>query len=134
MYLASTTAWLEEVGSLAKYQTALSERFTALLGPVTGQEDPRTLVTLTWELSLDRLMAQGLPQAREVMRLIGCFASAAIPVSVLVPNRTGKPTHRVRLKVISALTARVQRGIRIREQAWRRTVAALCDLGLLDLS
>jgi hypothetical protein len=53
----------------------------------TREDDPRTIVTQTWEISLDGLAAHGLPQARPLLRLLCCFAVATpIPVALLVPE------------------------------------------------
>ena len=40
----------------------------------------------TWELSLDALEAQGTGQARPLLRVLSCFASA-VPVPALLLDR-----------------------------------------------
>ncbi|GAA4567407.1 tetratricopeptide repeat protein [Planotetraspora kaengkrachanensis] len=48
---------------------------------------PRAMVSRTWELSLDSLADQGLGQARRLLYLLSCFASATpIPASILRPE------------------------------------------------
>ena len=47
-------------------------------------EAERTVVMLTWELSLDSLSRRGLPHARPLLRLLSCYASPLpIPLSLL---------------------------------------------------
>ena len=41
---------------------------------------------MTWELSLDALQAQGIGQARPLLRVLSCFASA-VPVPPLLLDR-----------------------------------------------
>ena len=79
-YLASPFA---TAATFALYQHALSERFAELMGRGT---DDRARVIATWELSLDALTAQGLGQARPVLQVLSCFASA-VPVPPLLLNR-----------------------------------------------
>ncbi|WP_026411180.1 tetratricopeptide repeat protein [Actinomadura oligospora] len=43
----------------------------------------RQLISRTWELTLDLLDTQGLPEARSLMRLLSCFAAAPLPVALL---------------------------------------------------
>ncbi|MFI7629696.1 tetratricopeptide repeat protein [Microbispora rosea] len=43
----------------------------------------RRLVGRTWELTLDLLDAQGLAEARTIMRLMSCFAPAPFPIDLL---------------------------------------------------
>jgi hypothetical protein len=79
-YLASEFA--AEV-TFGQYRRALSARFGELLG--RGEED-RAKVIATWELSLDALQAQGTGQARLLLRVLSCFASA-VPVPPLLLDR-----------------------------------------------
>jgi tetratricopeptide (TPR) repeat protein len=66
--------------TFAGYMRALNERFARLMGgePTSGD---RAIVTSTWELSLDALAARGRPQARPLLRVLGCLAPA-----VVIPN------------------------------------------------
>lgn len=74
--------------SFEAYRRALdaSPEAITLINP--DPDDPelaeRTLVMLTWELSLDALRKHGLPQARPLLRLLSCYAPAVpIPLSLL---------------------------------------------------
>ncbi|MFY4717153.1 hypothetical protein [Streptomyces sp. LaBMicrA B280] len=43
----------------------------------------RRLVGRTWEMSLDLLARQGMPEARRLMRLLSCFGRAPFPMDLL---------------------------------------------------
>ncbi|MYS17149.1 tetratricopeptide repeat protein [Streptomyces sp. SID4982] len=45
--------------------------------------DSRHLLSRTWQLSLDALTAQGLPEATSLLRLLVCWASDPLPLKVL---------------------------------------------------
>jgi tetratricopeptide (TPR) repeat protein len=48
----------------------------------------RSVVTRTWEISLDNLARDGVPQARNLLRLLSCYAAdASIPMSLLDGRR-----------------------------------------------
>ena len=79
-YLASPFA---AEATFTQYRQALSVRFGELMG--RGDED-RAKVIATWELSLDALQAQGIGQARLLLRILSCFASA-VPVPPLLLDR-----------------------------------------------
>ncbi|WP_328582650.1 tetratricopeptide repeat protein [Streptomyces sp. NBC_00370] len=55
-------------------------------------EDARSLVMQTWEVSLDALEQQGIPQVRPIMRILSCWASRPVPVALLSPKVLGR-TH-----------------------------------------
>lgn len=76
-YLASPFA---AEATFNQYRQALSVRFGELMG--RGDQD-RAKVIATWELSLDALAAQGIGQARLLLRVLSCFASA-VPVPPLL--------------------------------------------------
>jgi tetratricopeptide (TPR) repeat protein len=76
-YLASPFA---TAATFTLYQQALSVRFAELMGH--GTED-RARVIATWELSLDALAEHGVEQARMLLQVLSCFASA-IPVPPLL--------------------------------------------------
>ena len=82
--------------SFAAYQDALRHKGMGRLlteeeGLASGS-DPRRAVTSTWELSLDSLDRAGVPQARELLRLLSCYAPGLpIPVSLL----EAEPLHRL---------------------------------------
>ncbi|WP_420033312.1 tetratricopeptide repeat protein [Streptomyces sp. cg28] len=44
----------------------------------------RHLLSHTWQLSLDALAAQGLPHAGDLLRLLACWSSDPLPLSVLL--------------------------------------------------
>ncbi|WP_342741221.1 NB-ARC domain-containing protein [Amycolatopsis xylanica] len=52
----------------------------------------RGLVGRTWEMSLDLLEAQGIAQARPLMRLISCFAPAPLPVELIAEDESYLPS------------------------------------------
>ncbi|MGW3336582.1 tetratricopeptide repeat protein [Streptomyces sp. NPDC001009] len=45
--------------------------------------DSRHLPSRTWQLSLDALATKGLPEADHLLRLLACWSSAPLPLSVL---------------------------------------------------
>jgi hypothetical protein len=57
--------------SFSAYRKALDDRLPVMLG--TGA-DSRSVVTSTWEISLDSLTASGNSQARPLLRVFFCFA------------------------------------------------------------
>jgi tetratricopeptide (TPR) repeat protein len=73
------------------YTDALGDLGTELLdeGAVHSSTDiqlehlHRQLVSRTWEISLDLLHDQGLPEARMIMRLFSCFAALPFPVDLI---------------------------------------------------
>lgn len=72
------------------YRLAFHQRFTQLDqlheiggGPGGPSSDNRTLLTRTWELSLDLLHDLGMSLARPLMRWLSCFEQAAIPYDVI---------------------------------------------------
>jgi tetratricopeptide (TPR) repeat protein len=75
--------------TFAAYHQALDREPSgaSLLRPDPGTppaSDPRATVMRTWELSLDDLAHNGLPEARAVLRLLSCFApSFRIPLDLL---------------------------------------------------
>ncbi|WP_327668101.1 MULTISPECIES: tetratricopeptide repeat protein [unclassified Streptomyces] len=59
--------------------------------------DSRHLPSRTWQLSLDALATQGLPQAATLLRLLACWSSDPLPLSILRELELGSafPTSRV---------------------------------------
>ncbi|MFF2250344.1 tetratricopeptide repeat protein [Streptomyces sp. NPDC058142] len=51
--------------------------------------DSRHLPSRTWQLSLDALAAQGLPEAGQLLRLLACWSSDPLPLSVLLGAELG---------------------------------------------
>lgn len=63
-------------------------------GAAPGEQELRRLITSTWQISLDALAEQGVPESTTLLRLLSCFASAPLPVGVLAPagiDDTGLP-------------------------------------------
>lgn len=63
-------------------------------GAAPGEPELRRLITSTWQISLDALSEQGVPESTTLLRLLSCFASAPLPVGVLAPagiDGTGLP-------------------------------------------
>ncbi|MEU3560398.1 AAA family ATPase [Kitasatospora sp. NPDC006786] len=78
----------------------------------------RRLIGRTWELSLDLLEEQRLPEARSLMRLLSCCALTPFPVGLLDIDPLPLP----------GATARGADAERV-----DRAIEALIDLGLLDV-
>ncbi|MDI1454439.1 tetratricopeptide repeat protein [Streptomyces sp. ATE26] len=76
----------------------------------------RRLVSRTWEISLDLLDEQQLPEARSLMRILSCCAPAPLPVELLDPALWGAP---------SDLDRALDRA--------DRALEALIDLSLVDV-
>ena len=59
--------------------------------------DSRHLPSRTWQLSLDALAAQGLPETGHLLRLLACWSSDPLPLSVLLGAELGPalPASRV---------------------------------------
>ncbi|MGW2081964.1 tetratricopeptide repeat protein [Streptomyces sp. NPDC001939] len=51
--------------------------------------DPRRQLTRTWQLSLDALTTQGLPEATHLLRLLACLAGDPLPLKVLAHAELG---------------------------------------------
>ncbi|MDH6109834.1 tetratricopeptide (TPR) repeat protein [Kitasatospora sp. MAP12-15] len=49
----------------------------------SGARESRQLVSRTWQLTLDALSAQGIPEATALLRLLSCWAPDPLPVAVL---------------------------------------------------
>ncbi|MFI6644863.1 hypothetical protein [Streptomyces sp. NPDC050504] len=89
-YLARTGRGAGLLRGLARdfagYARELDRRGARLLdegaGP-NGERRARRLVGQTWEMSLDLLARQGMPEARWLMRLLSCFARAPFPLWLL---------------------------------------------------
>ncbi|WP_326773037.1 tetratricopeptide repeat protein [Streptomyces sp. NBC_01445] len=60
--------------------------------------DPRRLLSRTWQLSLDALTTQGLPDATHLLRLLACFAGDPLPLKVLAHAELGAELNRTRVE------------------------------------
>ena len=75
--------------SFGDYHDALdSVELPAALDDIEGPgADTRATLQRTWDLSLDALAAEGLPQARQLLLVLSCFAPATpIPARLLQPQ------------------------------------------------
>ncbi|WP_063734144.1 tetratricopeptide repeat protein [Streptomyces sp. RTd22] len=84
---------LLESWSMDEYDRKLSEDSTALVdqgAAGTGSSQSRHLVGRTWQLSLDALAGQGLPEATTLLRLLSCWAADPVPVALLMPVARGE--------------------------------------------
>jgi tetratricopeptide (TPR) repeat protein len=139
-YLASSAAALDGIKTFHAYGEALESRFLALLEASPGSTSPRDSVLLTWEISLDRLERHGMRDARWIMRLLGEFADAPIPSSMIHSEILGRGRL---LRLGNGLVAEHPRllgrwrravGFRRDEHRGVRTLTALVEVGLLDLT
>ncbi|MFG3349331.1 tetratricopeptide repeat protein [Streptomyces sp. NPDC048018] len=84
------------------YRRALETELASLIGAESPQasdpETARTVVRLTWDLSLDHLADNGIVLARPVLRLLSFLAWGPVPVSFVTPElvteATGLPATR----------------------------------------
>ncbi|MFC9507095.1 tetratricopeptide repeat protein [Streptomyces sp. NPDC057002] len=84
---------LLESWSMDEYDRKLGEESTAIVdGGAAGYSggQARHLVGRTWQLSLDALRIQGLPEATTLLRLLSFLAADPVPLSVLVPVARGE--------------------------------------------
>lgn len=97
--------------SLADYRLRLDGGTGTDAGPAASIEafgtvdeshfDPRHLLNSTWQLSLDSLTAQGLPEATPLLRLLSCWAGDPLPLKLLARAELG--TELAASRVESAL-------------------------------
>ncbi|MEV1022279.1 AAA family ATPase [Streptomyces sp. NPDC050264] len=110
--------------TFAAYTEALGEAGAAFLdeGEEWRPEEPdlerthRRLIGRTWEISLDLLDEQQLPEARSLMRLLSCCAAGPLPVQLLDPALWTTPSE------ADPLMERADRAL-----------DALVDLSLIDV-
>ncbi|MFC4493268.1 tetratricopeptide repeat protein [Streptomyces ovatisporus] len=80
--------------------------------------DSRNLVSRTWQLSLDALAEQGLPESTGLLRLLACYGADPLPLSLLsgLPDDGEPPRARaeaaLRGLLDQSLTAMVDVGVR----------------------
>ncbi|MBR7671624.1 tetratricopeptide repeat protein, partial [Streptomyces daliensis] len=85
-YLGSDLAALDLAGYLREAQRSIHLLDLAAVGGHRA-DDPRSRVTTTWELSLNKLAEQGVPSARPLLRLLSYYApTQPFPVHVLDPE------------------------------------------------
>ncbi|MER5830690.1 tetratricopeptide repeat protein [Streptomyces sp. NPDC002130] len=86
---------LLESWSMDEYDRKLGEESTLIVDQGAagrGGSQSRHLVGRTWQLSLDALAQQGLPEATTLLRLLSFLAADPVPLSVLVPVARGELT------------------------------------------
>ena len=77
------------IHSYRQYRQALEQGHLDTTFPSLGTRDmtpeqARGIIDRTWELSLDLLESRQFPEARRLLRLLACFADAAIPYELLL--------------------------------------------------
>ncbi|MFJ8887875.1 tetratricopeptide repeat protein [Streptomyces sp. NPDC102402] len=84
---------LLESWSMSDYRRHLDENPTELIdrGAVPGGSgrDIRHLVGRTWEISLGALADAGMPESESLLRLLSCWSSDPVPLSLLRPLSVG---------------------------------------------
>ncbi|MFF0143546.1 tetratricopeptide repeat protein [Streptomyces sp. NPDC005227] len=82
---------LLESWTMDEYDQKLSEQSTAIVdqGAAGRRSQSRQLVGQTWQLSLDALNRQGLPEATTLLRLLSCWAADPVPMAMLMPALRG---------------------------------------------
>lgn len=84
---------LLESWSMDEYRNRLETDPTGLIDQGaaldSGRPESRHLVSRTWQLSLDALADQGLPEATTLLRLLSCWSSDPLPLAVLSPASLG---------------------------------------------
>ncbi|MEV0554154.1 MULTISPECIES: tetratricopeptide repeat protein [unclassified Streptomyces] len=86
---------LLESWSMDEYDRRLGEESTAIVDRGAagyGGGSSRHLVSGTWQLSLDSLTAQGLPEATTLLRLMSYWAAEPVPLSLLAAAARGEAT------------------------------------------
>ncbi|MEW2167322.1 tetratricopeptide repeat protein [Streptomyces sp. NPDC007084] len=83
---------LLESWTMDEYDRKLSEESTAIVDrAAAGRTSPaRQLVGRTWQLSLDALAGQGLPEATSLLRLLSCWGADPVPMTMLMPALRGE--------------------------------------------
>ncbi|MDJ1130811.1 tetratricopeptide repeat protein [Streptomyces iconiensis] len=120
--LAHGVVDIRPVGDFAGYKAELDRLGAPLLDAGESLRSPmneqrlRRLVSHTWEISLDLLTRQGLPEARLLMRVLSCFATTPFPTALLAYG-------------LVTLEGEFPEGFEEGEAA----VDALIDVGLLNL-
>ncbi|WP_405390230.1 tetratricopeptide repeat protein [Streptomyces sp. NBC_01102] len=84
---------LLESWSMSDYRRHLDENPTELIdrgaAPGSSAGNARQLVGRTWEISLRALVENGIPECESLLRLLSCWSSAPVPLSLLRPLSVG---------------------------------------------
>jgi tetratricopeptide (TPR) repeat protein len=95
-----------------------------------ARADPRATISRTWELSVDALATQGLPQARALLYLLSCYAPAfPIPSTLLRPEMLSVIAQKEEVRGGAG-----QNTAAARRQWLSRGLTGLSRVGLLDIS
>ena len=82
----------DQVRTYRQYKEALDTKNLATVFPAPNsamtQDEARTLIGKTWDLTLDLLQARQMPEARPLLRLLSTFADAPIPHELLLHPAT----------------------------------------------
>ncbi|WP_405583329.1 tetratricopeptide repeat protein [Streptomyces sp. NBC_01190] len=78
---------LLESWTMSDYHEHLQDDVPGLIdqGADSRTSDARHLVSRTWQITLDALTAQGVPEATSLLRLLSCFSPEPLPLNVLAP-------------------------------------------------
>lgn len=83
-----------------------------------AREDSRHLITRTWQLSLDALAAQGVPESTALLRLLACYGPDPLPLALLNSPQIAGAVPQARAEVAlrglldQSLTSVVDVGVR----------------------
>lgn len=84
---------LLENWSMSDYRRHLDENPTELIdrgaAPGSSEGNARQLVGRTWEISLNALADAGIPESESLLRLLSCWSSDPVPLSLLRPLSVG---------------------------------------------
>lgn len=84
---------LLESWSMEEYRDRLADDLTGLIDQGAtvdvGRSESRHLVSRTWQLSLDALAEQDLPEATTLLRLLSCWSPDPVPLALLAPAAVG---------------------------------------------
>jgi tetratricopeptide (TPR) repeat protein len=86
--MAGTFAGYQALLERGQIDVANPRRVTDSRDGQISEDEARDLISRTWEISLDMLIAQGMGHVRPLLRLLGCFADAPIPYELLLRPRT----------------------------------------------
>ncbi|GHJ39830.1 hypothetical protein Sm713_54390 [Streptomyces sp. TS71-3] len=81
---------LLESWSMDEYDRKLTEDSTALFDKGAAGGQSRHLVSRTWQLPLDALTEQGLPEATTLLRLMSFWAADPVPMSLFLSVAPGE--------------------------------------------
>ncbi|MGW6899744.1 tetratricopeptide repeat protein [Streptomyces sp. NPDC054919] len=80
---------LLESWSMSDYRRHLDDNPTELIdrgaAPGSSEKNARQLVGRTWEITLRALSEEGLPECVSLLRLLSCWSSDPVPLSLLLP-------------------------------------------------